>query len=97
MTLKKMFEKVNAYNEIAEMMCTRKAEIHFYLRDVICFGDHFDSFESLRKYIRKEYTKELADAVLNCSDWELDKEIEISYTDYFGSQIGTFCAELVAA
>ena len=76
MTLKKLFEKVEAYNEVAEMMRTRKAEIHFYLRDVICFGDHFDSFESLRKYIHKEYTKELADAVLKCSDWELDKEID---------------------
>lgn len=99
MTLKKLFEKVEAYNEIAEMMHSRKAKIHFFMRDSGCniyFGESFDSFESLRKYIRHEYTKELADAVLKCSDWELDKETEISYTDYFGSHVDTFGADLVA-
>ena len=99
MTLKKLFEKVEAYNEIAEMMHSRKAKIHFFLRDSCCnitFGESFESFESLRKYIRHEYIKEVADAVLKSSDWELDKEIEISYTDYFGSPVDTFGADLVA-
>lgn len=100
MTLKELFKKVETYNEIAEMMHSRKAKIHFYMRASgcnICFGESFESFESLRKYIRNEYLKETADAILKCSDWELDQEIEIAYADHFGSHIETFCAELVAA
>lgn len=100
MTLKELFKKVEAYNEIAEMMHSRKAKIHFYMRASgcnICFGESFESFESLRKYIRNEYLKEMADAVLKCSDWELDQEMEITYTDHFGSHVETFGADLVAA
>ena len=101
MTLKKLFEKVNAYNEIAEMMNTRKAQIYFYSREtefkLVTFGEHFKTYEDLRKYVRKEYIKEMADFVLKSDDWDLDKEVISEYTDVMGwHQSTTFCAELVA-
>lgn len=99
MTLKELFKKVETYNEIAEMMKSRKAKIHFYVKASgcnICFGESFDSFESLRKYVRREYLKQMADAVLKCSDWELDNESEIAWSDYFGEHVDTFGVDLVA-
>lgn len=101
MTLKKLFEKVNNYNEIADMMRNRKAQIYFYSCEAefknIPFGDHFKTYEDLRKYIRKEYIKEIADFILKFDGWELDKEIPFEYTDRFGHhQSNIYCAELVA-
>ena len=99
MTLKEMFKKVEAYNEIATMMGSRKAKISFYMKASGCnirFGESFDSFDSLRKYARSEYLKELADAVLKFDSWEMDTEVEISYKDHFGSHTDTFSVDLVA-
>lgn len=97
MTLKELFKKVEAYNEIADLMNSRKAKINFYVREQgICFGEVFDSYESLRRHVRKEYIKELADVVLKSSEYEMDKEIEVTYTDYFGTSTNIVCAYLVA-
>ncbi len=101
MTLKKLFEKVNNYNEVAEMMNTRKAQIYFYSCESefknFCFGEHFKTYEDLRKWVRKEYIKEVADFILKSDDWELDKEIPFEYTDCFGyRQSNLYSAELVA-
>jgi len=78
MTMKEMFKKVETYNEIAELMGTDKAKISFY--DLPCFGGiHFSNYKEFSKYIRQEYIKEIADAILKHDGWEIDKEIEISY------------------
>ena len=96
MTMKEMFKKVEAYNEMAEFMRTDKA--------VICYCDNcftaarLESFDSFRKYIRREYVKEIADAVLKFSDWEFNKEITLEWTDCMGyTQDIRVTAELVAA
>lgn len=95
MTLKEMFKKVEAYNEIAEMMNTRKAKINFY--DVEIYqGNSFETYDDLRKHIRNEYIKEVAEKVLKSDGWEFDKELTIEWTDYFGSNTSKFSADLVA-
>ena len=96
MTLKDLFKKVETYNEIAEMMRTYKAKIYFC--DSFFSGEHFDTFEALRKYARKEYIKDLADRVLKFDGWEFDKGITFEWTDSFGDTMTvTLTAELVCA
>lgn len=82
MTLKKLFDKVDTYNEVAELMMARKARIYF--SDSYFSGEHFSDFSSLRKFIRAEYVGELANMILKSDTWEFGKEIEFAWTDNFG-------------
>ena len=79
MKLKKVFEKIETYNEIAELANEEHKVIWFadIVYESIMNGEKFASFEDLRKYVRKEYYKEVADAILNAEDWELNSEKEI--------------------
>ena len=79
MKLKKVFEKIATYNEIAELANKEHKVIWFadIVYGSITNGEKFASFEDLRKYVRKEYYKEVADAILNAEDWELNSEKEI--------------------
>ena len=77
-----LFKKVEAYNEIAELMMTQKARIYFAdTTYVCCFGEHFTSYSEFRKYIRREYIKEVADQILS-GDWEFDKEVTIGRSKF---------------
>lgn len=91
MTLKEMFKKVEAYNEIADMMKTDKAQIYFHDCSGCCsFGEHFTSFKELRKYIKNEYMPEIAEKLLEADNWELDGEVEIEWRggiDRFGAEL----------
>ena len=94
MTLRKIFEKVETYNEIAEMMNTDKAQICF--SDItICVPTckRFNSFKELRKYVQREFISEIAYQIINSDKWELDGEVEI---EWHGG-VSKFRAELVAA
>ena len=101
MTLKKLFEKMDTYNEVAELMCSRKAHISFTNCDpkypTICFGEAFSYYDELRKYVRKEFIKETADFILKSDGWEFDKDIIFTHSDpFFGDNTICFCAELCA-
>ncbi len=82
MTIKEMFKKIEAYNEVAEIMRTDKARLSFTYDSH--WGEKFDSFQSFRKWIRRELAKEIADFVLSSNEFEMDKEIEFRFTDRFG-------------
>lgn len=95
MTLKKMFQKIEAYNEIAEMMCERKAAIKFVdIADcgIRLDGARFDNYASFRKHIRSTYIDEAAEQILKSADWELDQE----WTCIACEEKQTYAAELVA-
>ena len=82
MTIKKAFEKLATYNELAELMNGDK--MHVYFAEVtsgIGFGGSFKNFADFRKYIRNEYFKEIADRILDDDGWELNKENELSGFD----------------
>lgn len=95
MTMKEMFKKVETYNEIADMMCSRKANI--------CFSDNtftaecFEDYNSFRKFIKREYTAEVADKILKANSWEIDGKMTIEWVDCFGTTQVINCeAELTA-
>lgn len=95
MTLREMFKKVETYNEIANLMHTDKAVIEF--SEGIVTHEKFDSYKEMSKFIKREYIKEVADKILK-ADWELDGEIEFSWTDAFGTTWEYTCgAYLVTA
>lgn len=79
MKLKKVFEKIETYNEIAELSNEERKVIWFAytICGFITEGEKFASFEDLRKYVRKEFYKDVADTILNAEDWELNSEKEI--------------------
>lgn len=94
MTLKEMFKKVDTYNEVAEVMHTDKAVIHF--SDSYYYGKDFETYDSFRKYIRKEYISEVVNLILKESNWEMDGEITTEWIDYFGdTHATTFSAEVI--
>ena len=94
MTMKEMFKKVEGYNEIAELMRTDKASIYFAeTAGAWTNGEHFKRYEDFRKYVRREYIKELADKVLKSDAWEIDgnTDIQMGYGKTY-----TFTSELSA-
>lgn len=97
MTLKQMFKKIEAYNEIAHMMGTSKAQIYFADVDekfgISLGGDHFDDYDAFRKYIKGEYHKEIADLILKSDCWDFDKDFSFEWA----GGTAAFTAELVAA
>ena len=87
MKIKEAFKKLDNYNELAEMMNGDK--MHIYFSDIlngISFGEKFNSYDDFRKYIRREYRKEIADEILNTEDWELNQKKEF----YAWSHLKTF-------
>lgn len=96
MTLKKLFDKVDTYNEIADLMRTQRASIYFTDGNY-CFGEQFSNYTEFRKYIKKEYIKEVADLILKSEDWEFDKQVKITWKDVFGdTYVSYLTAELTA-
>lgn len=94
MTLKEMFKKVETYNEVAEVMHTDKAVIYF--SDSYYSGKDFETYDSFRKYIRKEYISEVVNLILKESNWEMDGEITTEWIDAFGdTHATTFSAEVI--
>jgi hypothetical protein len=87
MKIKELFKKLEGYNELAELMNTEKAHIWFgdKLCTVITNGDSFTDFSKFRKYVRKEYFKEVADFILNSDGWEFNQEV--SFTNNAGRVI----------
>ena len=70
MKLKEAFKKLEAYNEIATIMHEDKKRLYFCDETIaVHYGETFSSYEALRKYIRHEYIKDVADAILNADDW----------------------------
>ena len=78
MKIKEMFKKVEGYNELAEVIGTEKA--HIWFADKICEsitdGESFTDYNEFRKYVRREYLKDIADFILNSDEWEMNGEVE---------------------
>lgn len=78
MTVKELFKKMDVYNECAELMLTEKAQIYFEDTTIgLAFGESFKTYEAFRKYIRKEYFKNVADQILSGKDWDFEKKIVV--------------------
>ncbi len=85
MKIADMIKKIETYNEVADMIGNPKAE----LRAVFGYGRSIkvETLKSFRKFIRDEYIKVVADAILACEEYEFGKEIEIKVVDIFGDEL----------
>lgn len=79
MKIKEAFKKVETYNEIAELENEGRKEIWFenILAGCISDGERFSDYAEFRKYVRKEYFKDVADIILESDDWTLNGEKEV--------------------
>lgn len=96
MTMKELFKKVETYNEVADLMNTRKAKIKFYDYDIHS-GESFETYDEFRSWVREQFIKEEAEVILKSNSWQFDEELTIEYTDFFGTQTNIFSADLVSA
>lgn len=80
MKIKEAFAKISVYNEIAALESEEQKAIWFedVLLPGVTDGEKFSRFEDFRKFVRKEYFKEVADAILGSDDWELNEEKELT-------------------
>lgn len=82
MKIRDMFKKVEGYNELADVMNTEKA--HIWFADVMAMGlikngENFKTYAEFRKYVRREYIKEVADFILNSDEFEMNSEKEFTH------------------
>lgn len=84
MTMKEVFKKVESYNELADLMYARKAQVYFS-RPGGLFGDSFSTYKEFQKYINDEYVEPLAEMILKSDEWNFDENaVVFDWTDSFG-------------
>lgn len=80
MKIKEAFKKICAYNEVAELIGEEPKGIWFACE--LCAGVHdgatFKTYESFRKYVRKEYFADMAKEILESDGWTLNGDMEIT-------------------
>lgn len=82
MTLKDMAKKVETYNELAEVMGTDKIELNITEG---YFHNSFTNWKDLQKFIKAEYVKEAAQAILKADGYEMDGELGVGFTRWDGT------------
>ena len=85
MTYKEMVKKINTYNEIAEMIGNEKAELRVQF-DGYGYSEKVEDAKSFRKLITENYIDCCAKAILNYSEYEFNKQAELSCTDSCGTE-----------
>ena len=86
MTIKEMLKKVEAYNEIAQLM--GQDTVSLYIRDV---GWHTTAevkdIKSYKKFVTENYIKCVAEAILNYKDYDFKVETaDLLVHDQFGGE-----------
>lgn len=93
MKIKELFKKVEAYNEVAELMHTNKAKIQF---GEVFYSERFEHYSDFCKYVKREYIKEVAEKILNADNVEFDSEIVIEYGTDIIAGSSKFSIDLVS-
>ncbi len=100
MTILEMFDKVNEYNRIQDLLKLDYAE-HidlFFVDDATC--TKVDSYEACERIIREMYVPECAELILNCDFYEFRRQITFSTyvpAPYAHEQAQIFTVEFQAA
>lgn len=85
MKIKDMIKKIDAYNEVAEILGRDTIKLHC----TIGYGYEipFDDFKSLKKNLNWHLIAPLAKAIIEFDGYELNKETEFKITDEWGTDI----------
>ena len=86
MTIKEMLKKIEAYNEVAEMLGTERAELRFVI-DGWMLSEKVEDYKSFVKYVRHELIDEIASLILKCNEYEFHKVQKFEIEGYFGGII----------
>ena len=80
MTIKEAYGKVATYNEVAEAAGTDSIEIAVNIGDFLQTTIRAADYAGFRKAIRREYIKQMADAILSYDGYEFGKRSELTVT-----------------
>lgn len=72
MTIKEMFKKINAYNEVAEIM-GQSDRVYLGYEDGESLHFAASTEKELREFIKEEYFAWAAKPILNCNGYEFDE------------------------
>ena len=86
MTIKEMLKKVEAYNEVAEMLGTEKAVLRVIF-DGFGLSEEVKDAKSFKSFVKETYIPEIASVVLKCEDYEFHKNHVFEVEGYFGDMI----------
>lgn len=81
MTMRELFKKVEAYNEMAVLMNADKAAISFaQIDNGISFGsERYNNFADFRKLVKRDYMPEVAQKILTAKDCAFDSEFKFDW------------------
>lgn len=84
MTVKEMVNKMNTYNEIADMVNGEHLDLGFRMRfsniDALAIQEDFNAF---KKYLKKEIIKSVVDEILN-GDFTIGEDKDITVSEPWG-------------
>lgn len=81
MTVKEMINKVNTYNEVAEIIGRNKLELSFSMK--FFSGTKVDNLKEFKKFLKDELIEEFGKAIMECDAYEFGKDTEITFEDMF--------------
>lgn len=81
MTMRELFKKVEAYNDITVLMNADKAAISFAQIDngISLGSDRYNNFADFRKWVKWYYLPEVAQKILTAKDCAFDSEFEFDW------------------
>lgn len=84
MTINEMFKKVEAYNEVAELIGSHKAVL---VMEDDSFRADVQNMKAFRKFVKDEYIEEMAEAILNSKNYEFNKTLFVTCRGRLGELI----------
>lgn len=80
MTIKEMLKKIEAYNEVTEHLTIDRACLCFedQIGPVVCNREYITDYNSFALFIRANYIKEMAKAILSFDRYEFGERFGIT-------------------
>lgn len=84
MTINEMLKKVEAHNEVAELVGNHKAVL---VMEDESFRAEVHNMKAFRKLVKEEYIEEMAEAILNSKNYEFNETLFVTCRGKLGELI----------
>lgn len=85
MTINEMLKKVEAHNEVAELVGNHKAVL--VMEDESFSRTEVHNMKAFRKFVKDEYIEEMAKAILNSKNYEFNETLFVTCRGKLGELI----------
>lgn len=87
MTVKELIKKVEVYNEVAEHVNGRTAELRVLIGDFAVLSETVGDWKHFRSYVTDMYIGCVAEKILEGKEYDFNKPVTVTCVDKFGDEL----------